>query len=116
VATPMNVHIRIWMALIKQTNHFVGCDSVGQHLAYAFDKTATVVIGSTYPINTSFPDAENIDIIDLGSEDRVYSPIRITSDEFSDRLNEGIMAMDDQTEDKVVKSVEKMLKQSKNKQ
>jgi len=116
VATPMNVHIRIWMALIKQTNHFVGCDSVGQHLAYAFNGTATVIIGSTYPINTSFPDAENIDIIDLGLEDRVYSPIRITSDEFSDRLNEGIMAMDDQTEDKVVKSVEKMLKQSKNKQ
>lgn len=116
IATPMNVHIRIWMAVIKQANHFVGCDSVGQHIAYAFDKTATVLVGSTYPINTSFPDAENIDIIDLGKDDRVYSPIRITSDEFSDRINEGIMAMDEQTEDRVVKSVQRMLKQSKNTQ
>jgi len=46
----------------------------------------------------------------------VYSPIRITSDELSDRLNEGIMAMDDQAEDDVIRSVEKMLKHSKNKQ
>jgi len=116
IATPMNVHLRIWMAVIKQANHFVGCDSVGQHAAYAFDKTATVLVGSTYPINTSFPDAENIDIIDLGKDDRVYSPIRITSDEFSDRINEGIMAMDEQTEDRVIKSVQRMLKQSKNTQ
>jgi len=116
IATPMNVHIRIWMAVIKQANHFLGCDSVGQHIAYAFDKTATVLVGSTYPINTSFPDAENIDIIDLGKDDRVYSPIRITSDEFSDRLNEGIMAMDEPTEDRVIKSVQRMLKQSKNTQ
>ena len=116
VATPMNVHIRIWMAVIKQANHFVGCDSVGQHLAYAFDGTATVLIGSTYPINTSYPEADNVDIIDLGLDERVYSPIRITSDEFSDRLNEGIMAMDDQKEDSIIRSVEKMLKHSKNKQ
>src|SRR6056300_329423 len=85
VALPMGIHIRVWMAVIKQANHFVGCDSVGQHIAYAYDNTATVIIGSTYPINTSFPDAENIDIIDLGKDDRVYSPIRITSDELSDR-------------------------------
>lgn len=116
IATPMNIHIRIWMAVIKQANHFLGCDSVGQHIAYAFDKTATVLVGSTYPINTSFPDAENIDIIDLGKDDRVYSPIRITSDEFSDRINEGIMAMDEPTEERVIKSVQRMLKQSKNTQ
>lgn len=116
VATPMGVHLRIWMAVIKQANHFLGCDSVGQHMAYAYDKTATVVIGSTFPINTSFPDNEKFDIIDMGKEERVYSPIRITSDEFSDRLNEGIMAMDDDGEDRIVKSVQKMLKQSKNTQ
>ena len=116
IATPMNIHLRIWMAVIKQANHFVGCDSVGQHVAYAFDKTATVLVGSTYPINTSFPDAENIDIIDLGKDERVYSPIRITSDEMSDRLNEGIMAMDEQAEERVIKSVQRMLKQSKNTQ
>lgn len=116
VATPMGTHIRIWMALIKQANHFVGCDSVGQHIAHCFDKTATVVIGSTFPINTSFVEDPNFDIIDLGKDDRVYSPIRITADEFSDRVNEGIMSMDEQTEDRIIKSVQKMLKQSKNTQ
>jgi hypothetical protein len=114
VAVPLGVHIRIWMGIIQQANHFVGCDSVGQHLAYAYGKSATVIIGSTYPINTSFPDDKNFDIIDLGKESRVYSPIRITTDEYSDRLNEGIMTMDDHTEDLIVKSAQKLIKQSKN--
>jgi len=34
----------------------------------------------------------------------------------SDRLNEGIMAMDEQAEERVIKSVQRMLKQSKNTQ
>ena len=114
VATPMGVHIRVWMAVIKQADHFLGCDSVGQHMAYSYDKTATVVIGSTYPINTSFPDEEKFNVIDLGKDDRVYSPIRVTSDEFSDRINEGIMAMDGETEDRIVKSVHRLIKHGKN--
>ena len=113
VAMPMGTHIRTWMALIKQANHFVGCDSVGQHLAYCFDKTATVIIGSTFPVNTSFPNDPNIDIIDMGTETRVYSPIRIITDEYSDRLNEGIMAMDESVEDRIIKSTQKLLKQQK---
>jgi len=113
VAMPMGTHIRIWMALIKQANHFIGCDSVGQHIAHCFDKTATVVIGSTFPVNTSFPQDENIDIIDLGTETRVYSPIRIITDEYSDRLNEGIMAMDESVEERIIKSTQKLIKQSK---
>jgi len=96
--------------MIKQVDHFVGCDSVGQHLAYAFDKTMTVLIGSTFPINTSFPNDDKVDIIDLGEKSRIYSPIRITSDEYSDRLNEGIMEMDDNQEQKVVNSINFMLK------
>ena len=114
VATPQNVHIRIWMGVIKQCDHFVGCDSVGAHMAYAFDTTTTSIIGSTFPINTSFPDYEKFDIIDLGKKDRVYSPIRITVDEFSDRINEGIMEMNDQQEQQVIASVNRMIKHGKN--
>ena len=110
VALPLQTHIRIWAALIKQVDHFVGCDSVGQHIAYAFDKTMTVLIGSTFPVNTSFPDKDNVDIIDLGKDSRIYSPIRITQDEYSDRLNEGIMEMDKNQEEKVVNSVNFMIK------
>ena len=70
----------------------------------------TVLIGSTVPINTSFPDKDNVDIIDLGKDSRIYSPIRITQDEYSDRLNEGIMEMDKNQEEKVVNSVNFMIK------
>ena len=110
VALPLQTHIRIWASLIKQVEHFIGCDSVGQHIAYSFDKTMTVLIGSTFPINTSFPDNDKVDIIDLGKDSRIYSPIRITQDEYSDRLNEGIMEMDENQEQKVVNSVKFMIK------
>jgi hypothetical protein len=114
VALPMGTHIRVWMGIIQQADHFIGCDSVGQHIAHAYNKSATVVIGSTYPINTSFPNDEKFDVIDLGKDERVYSPIRVTSDEFSDRLNEGIMAMEEETETRIVKSAQRLIKHGKN--
>ena len=61
VALPMGTHIRVWMGIIQQADHIIGCDSVGQHIAHAYNKSATVVIGSTYPINTSFPNDEKFD-------------------------------------------------------
>ena len=114
IAIPQNIELRFWLGIINEADYFLGCDSVGQHMAYSYDKTATVVIGSTYPINTSFPDEEKFNVIDLGKDDRVYSPIRVTSDEFSDRINEGIMAMDGETEDRIVKSVHRLIKHGKN--
>ena len=43
IAFPENISIRQWAAVIKYADHFLGCDSLGQHLAYAMDKPATVV-------------------------------------------------------------------------
>ena len=57
---------------------------------------------------------EKFDVIDLGKDERVYSPIRVTSDEFSDRLNEGIMAMEEETETRIVKSAQRLIKHGKN--
>ena len=74
-------------------------------MVHALDKKCTVVIGSTYPINVSYPDDENFDILDMGEGARVYSPIRVTHDEYSDRVNDGIMAMNDKVEDIIVESV-----------
>ena len=110
IAIPQNVHIRIWSAVIKMADHFLGCDSVGQHIAYAFEKTATVLTGATFPINVSYPNEPKFDVIDLGKERRVYSAIRITMDEYADRTNEGIMEMDSEIENKVVQSVNSLLK------
>lgn len=113
VAIPQNIELRFWAGIIQAADHFLGCDSVGQHIAYSLDQTATVVVGSTFKENISYPDNEKFDILDMGEGARVYSPIRITMDEWSDRTNEGIMAMNDTVEDIVVKSVHSMSKDGK---
>jgi hypothetical protein len=64
-------------------------------LAYAMQAPASVVLGSTYPINVSYPDEPTFDILDMGEVTREYSPIRILPDERVDRANENIMTMND---------------------
>lgn len=105
VAMPDNVALRQWAAIIKNCDHFLGCDSVGQHLAYQAETPSTVVIGSTFPINVSYPDCEYFNIIDLGMHDRVYDPIRILPDEYTSRKNENIMYMSPEIQTYVVDTV-----------
>jgi hypothetical protein len=95
VAMPENVSFRVWSAIVKYADHFLGCDSLGQHLSYIMETPSTVVTGSTYPINVSYPDCKYFDILDMGEVSREYSPIRILPDERVDRLNENIMSMND---------------------
>lgn len=113
IAIPQGISLRTWAAIITLSDHFLGCDSVGQHLAYAFNKTATIVLGSTYKENVSYPNAENFDVLDMGEGARIYSPIRITQDEYADRVNEGVMQMNDKIEDVIVKSVRTALTPAK---
>lgn len=105
VAAPENVGLRQWAAIIKYADHFFGCDSVGQHLAYAMNKMTTVVLGSTYPINVSYPDTSTVNILDMGEESREYSPIRITPDERVDRKHEHIMSMSPEIHDYVINTI-----------
>jgi ADP-heptose:LPS heptosyltransferase len=113
VAIPKNIDLRAWAGIISRADHFLGCDSVGQHLAYAFDKTATVVVGSTFKENISYPNNPNFTVFDMGEGERIYSPIRITVDEFADRVNEGMMAMNDKIEDVIIDDIQKRLGTSK---
>jgi hypothetical protein len=105
VAMPEIASIRVWAAVIKYADHFLGCDSLGQHLAYAMEKKATVVTGATFPINVSYPNYKNFDILDMGELDREYEPIRITQDERLMRKHEGIMTMNDEIIGIVINSV-----------
>jgi ADP-heptose:LPS heptosyltransferase len=91
--------------MIKHADHFFGCDSVGQHLSYAMGTPSTVVLGPTYPINTSYPDCEYFNIMDLGEIDREYDPIRITMDERITRKNELLMNMNEQIEEFIVNGI-----------
>jgi ADP-heptose:LPS heptosyltransferase len=106
VASPQNVSIRHWAGIIREADYFLGCDSVGQHIAYTLDKPATVIVGSTFKENISYPNNEKFDILDMGEDRRKYSPIRVTVDEVADRTNEGIMIMNDKIEEVIAQSVD----------
>jgi len=105
IAQPNNVPLRTWAAIIKYADHFIGCDSLGQHIAYTIGTSATVVTGSTFPINISYPDADQINILDMGEVDREYSPIRIVQDERIDRKNESLMSMTPEIVDILINTV-----------
>lgn len=105
VAHPENVSLLQWTGIIDACDYYLGCDSVGQHFANALGKKATVVIGATFPENISYPDNTNFTIIDNGKGLREYSPIRITQDIFTDRANESLMLLSQDTKDLIVNTV-----------
>jgi len=105
VAMPENVSLRQWAAIIKYADQFLGCDSVGQHLSYIVDTPSTVITGSTFPINVSYPDVDNFNIIDLGMHTRMYDPIRILPDETTSRHNENIMTMTVEIQDYIIDTI-----------
>lgn len=107
VAQPQVPDLKIWAGVIQVADHFVGCDSLGQHIVKGLGKTATVVTGSTYPINISYVNDPSFDIIDVGAGKRVYSPIRISIDEEKDRANDETMEMSESHIKEVLDSVRK---------
>jgi len=109
IAQPKIDNLRLWGALIGTSDYFIGCDSLGQHFAKALKTPATVVLGSTFPINVSYPDENNFNIVDLGKDKRVYQPIRISSTEFQDMKNDGIMFMGDEIRQEIVEEVKSIL-------
>lgn len=111
-----NANLLQWMGIINAADYFLGCDSMGQHYAHALNKPATVVIGSTFPENISYPNNKAFTIIDNGKDRRVYSPIRVTMDFVADRTNEDLMILEDKTFDKIIKSVTDKLGKSKQKE
>jgi len=112
VAMPQIPDLRIWAGIIDVADHFIGCDSVGQHIARALGKTATIVAGSTFPINISYPDCKDFDIIDLGDGKRKYSPIRISMEDHIERANDEIMEMTKDQLQQIIQSARKRLGKS----
>ena len=109
VAQPEIPDMRIWAGIIDIADHFLGCDSLGQHIVKALGKKATIVTGSTYPVNISYPDDSNFDIIDVGEGKRVYAPIRLTMEDEQDRLNDEVMELSQDQIDTILASVRKHL-------
>jgi len=104
-AIPNDTSLLQWMGIINACDYFLGCDSMGQHYAHALNKPATVVIGSTYPENISYPNNKDFTIIDNAKETRTYQPYRITGDAVLERDNEDNMILTDANFKKTIKSV-----------
>ena len=87
--------LRMWAAFIDAADYFIGCDSVGQHMARALNKPGTVIVGSTFAINTTYPKYFNIIERDVQKK---YSPIRISGLEghLADRINEATVEFTDE--------------------
>jgi len=100
----VNADLRMYLAFISECDYFVGCDSVGQHMARAMNKRGIVIMGSTDEINVSYPDYFKIY---RNGMQPVYSPIRLTGTdcEFADRMNDGIMKFTDKHIDEIAKIV-----------
>ena len=105
--------LRQWGSIIKESDYFVGVDSVGQHMARAVGTPGTVIFGSTFPVNTSYPDFFNI-IEKQGA--KKYSPIRLMGLDvtLANRLNDALMDFEDSEVDelfkKIVADIEKCVK------
>ena len=105
--------LRMWSAFIDAADYFIGCDSVGQHMARALNKPGTVIVGSTFAVNTTYPDYFNIVERDVQKK---YSPIRISGLEshLADRANEATVEFTDEEINKmyesIVKDIEKKVK------
>lgn len=112
VAQPQIPDLRIWAGIIEVADHFLGCDSLGQHIVKALGGTATIVTGSTYPVNISYPDDKDFDIIDVGEGKRVYAPIRLTMEEEQDRQNDEVMELSEKQLDDIMASIRKRIGKS----
>ena len=107
------VDLRMWVPFIGAADYFIGVDSVGQHIARALGIPGTVIVGSTFAINTTYPDYFNI----VEKEDaKKYSPIRISGLEshLADRANDTLMDFSDDQINKIyaniLKDIEKKVK------
>ena len=113
IAQPEGATLRDWAAIIAGSDLFLGCDSVGQHLSHSLDVPTVAVLGSTYPINVSYPETDKFKVIDLGEGARQYSPIRIVQDESVDRANERLMYMTPEIENFVIEEIKNLHKATK---
>lgn len=104
--------LRGYSAVISQADYFVGCDSVGQHMARSFNKPGTVIFGSTFPENVSYPDW--FQIIDKNKNSRVYSPLRMceTDSHLADRLNKNCMKYSEKEIDNIISLINQHIKLS----
>jgi hypothetical protein len=101
----LQADLRTWAAIIDSSDYFVGVDSVGQHMARALGKPGTVILGSTFAINVTYPDY--FQILERDNTVKKYSPIRISGldSHLADRLNDRCMEFTEGDIDSIYKQI-----------
>lgn len=104
-----DLHMRDWMGVISQVDYFVGCDTVGQHIARATGTKGCVIMGGTDPVNMSYPDYFRV----IQRKKAVYSPMRISGfqSNLAERLNKECI---EYTESEILDVYEKIKEDIKN--
>lgn len=105
-------HIRVGAAVIEASDYFIGCDSVGQHIAYSFEKPGTVIMGSTIEKNVSYNN--HFQVLRKPGADITYSPIRIAGldCELADRYNDSCMDFSEQETKDLIEQIRSHIKKS----
>lgn len=91
----IGLYHRTLMCLIYHCDYYIGCCSVGQHIARTFNKPGLVAMGGTNEINFSYPN--HFTIYRKKNINPKYIPWRVSDVdcEFADRENEGLMNFSD---------------------
>lgn len=97
-----NIDLRSWFGVIYNAPYFLGVDSVGQHIARAFNKPGSVILGSTFAVNVSYPD--HFQILEKENFNKTYSPIRISGfgEYLANKMNDTAMDFSDEELDNMV--------------
>ena len=111
ISAKLQLDLRVWSSVIERCDYFIGCDSVGQHMARAFNKPGTILLGSTYAVNITYPD--HFQIIENKDVEKEYSPIRICGldSHLADRKNDRCMDFSDEDIDNIYKTIVKDIKE-----
>lgn len=99
--------LRDYMALIANSDYFIGCDSVGQHMARSFNKPGLILMGATEESNVSYPDYDKFTIYRKSNVQREYPPLRLSPGDcqVADQINEKLMHFSNKEIDRMVKVV-----------
>lgn len=102
-----NPTMRDYMAMIANCDYFVGCDSVGQHMARAFNKPSMVLMGGTFESNVSYPDCNSFKLYRKPDTMPTYNPMRFSpqDNELADNNNRTLIDFNRHEINEIVTSI-----------
>lgn len=105
--------LRVWAAVIQESDYFIGCDTSGQHIARAVGTNASVVIAGTHEVAISYP--EKFHIIKRENVNFYSAPMRVSMlhSLLCDKLNEERNSFTDDEIDSAIKEIRKRIENTK---